>query len=140
MNLNFRKCAGKLRWCTLLAFAWLGAASAEVIYPEDYVWWWPENIVGAARAFECSAHAARNARDSVMVWTDAKYNVVAIGSASEGGQIPAYAKVLARSGRETVAMQSVYVAALGHRVIPTPKTHVLKLQELKLSCIPSFEE
>jgi hypothetical protein len=135
---NFTNDSRYPRWCALLAFTFLSAASANEIFPEDLVWWWPENIVDAARIYQCSPATSRETRDSVMVWTDASNKVVAFGSALEGGRIPPYAMALASSGGPD-AMQSVRVAAKGHLVISTKKTHVLKLKETRLGCIPSVD-
>lgn len=139
MNLTPEKSRSRVRWCALIALAFLGTASADEIFPEDLSWWWPRNVGSAARVYECLSARSRDTRDSVIVWTDKSNKVVAFGSALEGGRIPAHAMALGHPGGPD-ARNPVRAAAAGHRVISNKRTHVLLLKEASFSCTPSTDD
>jgi hypothetical protein len=128
------RCSG-----VLLALASAGTASADEVFPEDLSWWWPQNIERAARLFHCRPAATNDIRQSVMVWTDKEFRVLAFGSALEGGRVPAYASALGRHG-SVDARLSVRVATRGHSVISTGRTHALQLNETRLTCLATSDD
>lgn len=103
----------------------------------DYVArWWPEHVGNAALEFLCAPKISQDTHHSVMVWTDAKNNVVAYGAALQGGALAPYATGLVDANEPDLG-QLVYPAAQGFRVVATGTSYALKIRDTNLGCVPS---
>lgn len=108
----------------------------ETLISNDVAWWWPEHVDNAALAFHCAPKASQDIRHSVMVWTDTRNNVVAYGTAIQGGLLPSYATGLSTANEPDVR-RIVYAAAQGFHVVAARKTYALKIKDTTLACVPS---
>ena len=118
----------------------LGASAAvQDIFPDDYVDSWPPSLGLAARLYQCFPGSVKDSRNSVMVWADKGNRVLAVGSAFQGGTIPAYAQPIAHASTSD-SPQSILVAAPGQVVGGPRKTPRLATRDSKLTCFPTSED
>lgn len=121
---------------------WADAGSqdeAEAMFADDLAGSWPEHVGTAARVFQCAPSAAHDTRHSVVVWTDARYQVIAYGAALAEEQVPWYAVGL--SGEVAPdASRIVHAAAPGFRVLAAHKRHALAVGGTTLGCVASAED
>ena len=103
----------------------------ESLISADVAWWWPQHVKNAALAFHCAPKTTQDTRQSFMVWTDTKHNVVAYGAALEGAVLPPYATGLL-DANESDARQIVHPAARGFRVVAVQRSHTLKIKNTDL--------
>ena len=110
--------------------------SGDSLISDDVALWWPQKVGNAALEFLCAPKTSQDTRDSVLVWTDTKNNVVAYGAALQGGVLPPYATGLV-DANEPDLRRIVYPAAQNFRVVAAKKTYALKIRNTNLGCVPS---
>lgn len=127
---------------TTASARWAGAGGqdeADAMFMDDVAGTWPEHVGTAARIFQCAPSAAHDTRHSVVVWTDARYKVIAYGTALAEEQVPTYAVGLS-GGAALDASRIVHAAVPGFRVLAAHKRHALTLGGTTLGCVASAEE
>ena len=108
----------------------------ESMISDNVAWWWPEHVGNAAFEFLCAPKILQDTRHTVMVWTDARNNVVAYGASLQGGGLPQYAAGLVDANEPDVS-QLVHPAAQGFRVVAADTAYALKIRDTSLGCVPS---
>ncbi len=109
------------------------------MFGDDLIAPWPEHVGAAARVFQCAPPASRDTRQSVIVWTDARYQVIAYGAALEEEQVPAYALGLSAAAAIDPS-RNVHAATPGFRVQSAYQRHALTMGGTTLGCVASADE
>jgi hypothetical protein len=90
--------------------------------------WWPAHLAAAARLYQCSVAESLQGRHSVMVWTTGRRQVLALGPALAGGELPAYVLPIVNPAYGS-AGDPIRVALRGYEV----KTVTVKMRESRAS-------
>lgn len=100
---------------------------------EDAKLYWPERLAPASRLYQCSPPGHTLGRASVLVWTDRKGQVMAVGAALEGGSLPSHALALVNQAHGQDS-DSLRIAAPGYAVRTVGRGPLLRVGPQALAC------
>jgi hypothetical protein len=90
--------------------------------------WWPAHLAAAARLYQCSVADSLQGRHSVMVWTTGRRQVLALGPALAGSELPPHVLPIVNPAYGS-AGDPIRVALPGYSV----KTRAVKMRESRAS-------
>ncbi len=105
----------------------------------EYVAWWPPQLTTVSRAFQCHRLGETLGRDSVVVWTNGKRQVLAVGAAVSGLAMPAYGIAMVNPAFG-VASDAVRLASSGYSVSVRAQRAALQVGREALRCVPTSED